>query len=317
MNKADLLEILKAHFSQSPITGYTDYPFRKIIRKYGCRGLIFTEMVSGKGYLMNPKHHEEILRFDEEDRPIGIQIFGGDPESIASTAEAVEEKYSPDVIDINMGCPARKVTNKFGGAALLQHPDIAEKIINAAVKRVKTPLTIKTRIGWSFGDLLSKPLLKLAEDNGLLCAFLHLRSKTSLFSGRLEYDNFRKLKDGFKIPLIANGGIYSKEDFLKTVDEIQPDGIMIGMGSAGNPWIFNIKDTDYKAPVISEKLSVLKEHLLLTIEYFGETSGIHKFRKFYKPYLTGIPNHTKILPELFKAKNINEVLDILNMNFVF
>ncbi|HDS09685.1 MAG TPA: hypothetical protein ENN73_05595 [Firmicutes bacterium] len=313
MNNLLLSEIILHHFSQSPVAGYSDYPFRKIIRKYGCRGLIFTEMVSGKGYLMNPSFHEEILHFDDSDRPVGIQIFGGDPEAIALAAEAIEKKFHPDLIDINMGCPARKVTHKLGGAGLLNNPHLAEKIIRECVKRVKTPVSIKTRIGWNYGDMLSRTLIKSAEENGLICVFLHLRPKTGLFSGKLELENFLSIKKEFKIPLIANGGVYSKDDFLRIYGNIKDCGVMIGRGSFGNPWLFKIKEPDYSTPSISERLSVLKEHLCLTVNYFGEEHGIPKFRKFYKPYLTGISNHTKFLPSLFREKNLSDILNIINL----
>lgn len=310
-----LLDIIKTNINQSPLAAYTDYPFRKIIRKYGCRGLIFTEMISGRGYQMNSDFHDRFIKFEDVDRPVGVQLFGSDPEALALTAKDIENKFKPDLIDINMGCPARKVTGKSGGAALLKHPDLAEKIILSVLKKIKTPLSIKTRIGWSINDCKSKDLIKIAEENGLLCVFLHLRSKKALFSGELELENFKTLKAVFKIPIIANGGFYSKEDYDRIVNDINPEGILIGRGSTGNPWIFDINKSDYKEPTREKRISVMIEHFNLMIDEYGETSGILKFRKFLKPYLKGIPDHVKFLPQLIRFKTKQEIIETIRKHF--
>lgn len=303
LSREDLINTVTSILSQAPVAGYTDYPFRKIIRELGCDGLIFTEMISGTGFLMNPEGAGTLLKFDEEDRPIGIQIFGNDPENMGKTATIIEKEYNPDVIDINMGCPARKVTKKGGGAALLNNPQLAEKIICSVLEKVTCPVTFKTRIGWANDDMKSKPLIDLAEKYNLPCVFLHIRSKASLFSGKLEIENYKSLFQIFKIPIILNGGIFDKNQLNKIQTEITPPGIMIGRGSIGNPWIFSPGTKLRNQMALAERIPVLLKHFNLMLDFYPEKSAIHKFRKFYKPYLKGLPNHTHLIPQLVRSDN--------------
>ena len=289
----------------APMAGITDLPFRLICEKYE-PGLVVTEMVSSKALLYNDEKTKKLLNVDGEKRPISMQIFGSDEEAMAYGAKYVSK--IADIVDINMGCPAPKVTKNGDGSKLLLDLDKAGRVIDSVVKNSSKPVTLKIRLGWDKEHIVATEVAKLAETLGVSAIIVHGRTRDEYYSGKANLDEIRKVKEAVNIPVIGNGDIVDEETAKAMFEKTGVDGIMIGRAAIGNPWIFErvryYLETGEKLPEVSleEKFKIIKEHFLLELQEKGEYTGIREFRKHLAFYSKG----------LSKASEFRNKINILN-----
>ncbi|MBP1712910.1 MAG: tRNA-U20-dihydrouridine synthase, partial [Deltaproteobacteria bacterium] len=274
----------------APLSGISDLPFRLLAKEQGC-ALVFTEMISAEGLSRKARATLKLLKSQPEERPFGVQIFGPEPEILAEAAKAVEG-WGGDLVDINMGCPVRKVVHGGSGSALLREPARIRKILKAVRKATSLPLTIKIRTGW---DEKSKNFLevgKIAEEAGVDAITIHGRARSQGYAAKADWADIRELKSTLKIPVIGNGDILTPPSILKILSYTGCDGAMIGRGAYGNPWIFAkglslLRGEIPREPSLEEKEELLLRHLSLMVDWKGEIHGLREFRKHLIWYTRG------------------------------
>ena len=274
----------------APLSGISDLPFRLLAKEQGC-ALVFTEMISAEGLSRKARATLKLLKSQPEERPFGVQIFGPEPEILAEAAKAVEG-WGGDLVDINMGCPVRKVVHGGSGSALLREPARIRKILKAVRKATSLPLTIKIRTGW---DEKSKNFLevgKIAEEAGVDAITIHGRARSQGYAAKADWADIRELKSTLKIPVIGNGDILTPPSILKILSYTGCDGAMIGRGAYGNPWIFAkglslLRGEIPREPSLEEKEDLLLRHLSLMVDWKGEIHGLREFRKHLIWYTRG------------------------------
>ncbi len=288
----------------APIAGFTDSPFRRICVNHGC-GLTMTELISAEGIVRKNKKTMDLLKFTEGERPFAIQIFGRKPDTLAAAAEVVES-LSPDLIDINMGCPARKVVGSGNGSALLKDPVLAGRIAEAVVKRTKLPVSAKIRIGWDESSLNYMDVVKALEDGGISLIIVHGRTRAQQYSGRADWNVIREIREKSSVPVIGNGDIDSYDKAIEMMEFSGCPAVMIGRGAIGNPWIFS-----GRTPSSSEIIATVKYHLDLMLDEYGNR-GIHMMRKHIVQYIRGTKNAAKARSAIVKAVSRDEIISILD-----
>ena len=310
---------LKNNILLAPMAGITDLPFRLICEKFE-PGLVCTEMVSAKAIFYNDEKTKKLMNLNGENRPVSIQIFGSDVESMAYGAKYVSQ--IADIVDINMGCPAPKVVKNGDGSKLLLDLEKAKQIINAVVQNSKVPVTLKFRLGWDNEHIVATELAKIAEDAGISAITIHGRTRAQYYSGTADLEIIKKVKETVKIPVIGNGDVTDEKSAEEMFEKTGVDGIMIGRASMGNPWIFKkIKyylETGEKLPEISadEKLKIVKEHLNLLVEEKGEDVAIKEFRKHLAAYSKNLPNSSNFRVKVNAIDDRNELECELSKYFV-
>jgi len=310
---------IKNNVFLAPMAGVTDMAFRSICKEFGV-GMIYTEMASSKAIHYGSEKTENIYEILDEERPVGIQIFGHEPEIMAETAEKLSD--IADVIDINMGCPAPKIVKNGEGSALMKDLKLAEDIIKKVVKASKVPVTVKFRKGWDDNSVNAVELAKIAESAGAKLVTIHGRTREQMYSGSVDYKTIKEVKKAVKIPVVGNGDIFDKESAKKMFEETGCDGIMVARGAQGNPWIFrNIIDYLDKGEAlenisINEKINVVLKHLDLAVKYKGEYTAIREMRKHIAWYLKGVSGAAKIKEMINQEKNLEKVKEILNKTAV-
>ena len=303
----------------APMAGVTDLPFRIIAEKFN-PGLVCTEMVSAKALFYNDEKTKQLLKMDGEKHPISVQIFGSDIESIKYSTEYVSK--IADIIDINMGCPAPKIVKNGDGSKLLLDLNKAEEIIKTVVENSKVPVTLKYRIGWDQDNIIACELAKIAEDNGISAITVHGRTKSQYYSGKANLDIIKQVKQSVKIPVIGHGDIIDEETALNMFEYTGVDGIMIGRGTMGNPWIFKqIKyylKTGEKLPKPSnaEKYEILKEHIELDIKEKGEVVALNEMRKHIAWYTKNMPESSGFRDKVNHINNVKELMDCVEKYFI-
>lgn len=299
----------------APMAGVTDMAFRSICKEFGV-GMMYTEMASSKAIHYGSEKTEEIYEILDEERPIGIQIFGHEPEIMAETASKLSEVA--DIIDINMGCPAPKIVKNGEGSALMKDLKLAENIIKSVVKVSKVPVTVKFRKGWDDKSVNAVELAKIAENSGASLITIHGRTREQMYSGVVDFEIIKKVKDAVNIPVVGNGDIFDGESAKKMFDETGCDGIMIARGAQGNPWIFK-EIISYlnegkllEKPDVNEKILLILRHLELAVRYKGEYVAVREMRKHISWYLKGVTGAAKIKEMINQEKELEKVKEILN-----
>ena len=303
---------IKSNVIQSPLAGVTDKIFRKFIRRWAPDSLLFTEMINATslklGYGL-----EKINQISKEEGPVGIQLFDNRPNSIADAAKEAES-LGAYIIDINMGCPVKKIAKKGGGSALLKDPSLAVELVKQISRAVKIPVSVKTRIGWSYKDKNIIDFLLRLQDAGANMFTIHGRTREQGFNGKADWQFIRKLKEELEIPLIANGDIYNVKDAIECLKITKADGIMIGRGILGSPWIIGEIDSalkgleNFKKPTVEEKLHLIIEHIDELIFEKGQ-HGLLLARKHIAWTCKEFEGAQSLRKNLVKAKSPQEAKD--------
>ena len=290
----------------APMAGITDLPFRVMAKKQGV-ALVYTEMVSSKAIFYGDEKTKKLLNIEGEKRPIAVQIFGSDIESMVYAAKYVEP--IADIIDINMGCPAPKVVKNGDGSKLLLNLDLAEEIVKAVVDAVQKPVTVKFRKGWNNSNIVAVEAAKRFERAGAKAITIHGRTREEYYSGTCDLDIIKEVKQAVGIPVIGNGDVKDIKSAEKMFEYTGVDGIMVGRASLGNPWIFKsvIEGVEY-IPTNKERLEAILEHLELMIKEKGEYVAIREMRKHISGYTKNLPNSSKFREEMNKIENKDELV---------
>lgn len=294
---SDPTGLFKGKILLAPLAGITNLPFRMIAREFGC-DLCLTEMVSANGLVRGSETTAGYLKTIPADRPLGVQIFGSDPQVMARAAVLVS-KHKPDFIDINMGCPIRKVVRSDSGAALLKNPALAGAIIEAVVRVVTVPVTVKIRSGWSPQSINAVEIAGIVQAAGAAAITVHGRTAQQGFSGHADWGIISRVKKAVTIPVIGNGDIRNPSDAVRIFSETGCDAVMVGRGSLGNPWLFRgirmllAGVMDNPAPQLQERFEVVKRHFDREVETFGMRAAQRMFRKHLLWYTKGLPGSGK------------------------
>jgi len=275
------------------MAGVTDLPFRRLCRKMGA-GLVVSEMVAADPNTWSTRKSRLRVQFGDEPAPRSVQIAGYDPQMMAEAA-LFNVQLGAEIIDINMGCPAKKVCKRAAGSALLQNPELVESILTAVVSAVDVPVTLKIRTGWDRQNRNADTIARIAEDSGVAALAVHGRTKACRFVGEVEYDTIAKVVDAVSIPVLANGDITDPQRAVSVLKHTGAAAVMIGRAAQGNPWIFNqinhfLKyDQPLSPPSMEECSQVMSEHLLALHEFYGETGGVRISRKHIGWYINSLP----------------------------
>lgn len=298
----------------APMAGIADRAFRELCINYGA-GYTVSEMVSSKGLTMGDKKSGELLTLGEIENPAGVQIFGDNPEIMAQAAKMCI-KYHPNIIDINMGCPAPKIAMNGGGASLMKNPLLAGEIIKAVSKAVDIPVTVKIRKGWDDENITAVELAKIAEKNGAAAITIHGRTRMQMYSGKVDYNIIAKVKKAVDIPVIANGDIVDEQSAAIMFEKTNCDAIMIGRGALGNPWIFRrinayLNECRVLPDVsINEKMVVMLKHIQKIIEYKGEYTAMREARHHAAYYTKGIRGGAALRKEISTFEHFEQLEEL-------
>ena len=299
-----------------PMAGVTDLPFRLLCKEMGCN-MLYTEMVSAKAILYKNKNTKELLNIDKNEHPVGVQLFGSDPDIMAQIAAQVEEGEC-DFIDINMGCPVPKIVNNGEGSALLKQPKLVEKILTKMVKAVNKPVTVKIRKGFENGTVYAVEIAKIAESCGVSAIAVHGRTREQYYSGKADWDVIKDVKKAVKIPVIGNGDIFSAEDAKAMKEYTGCDGLMVARGARGNPWIFReIKEylengNVIDKPTINDIREMIIRHAKMLVNYKGEYTGIREMRKHIAWYTAGLPHSAELRRMCNQIETMENLVETVN-----
>lgn len=307
---------LKSNLILAPMAGITDLPFRMLNRKFGCV-FAFTEMLNVRSVSYKSRRLKEMLTFDRQDSPLGVQILGCEPKFILKALEVLA-KYKFALLDFNAACPAKKVVRRGEGASLLKDPKKLGVILRLLVKNSSIPVTIKIRTGWDNNSVNAKEISCLAQDSGVAAVFIHGRTKTQEYSGDADYATIAAVKKSLEVPVIASGNIFDGKLAKKMLDETGCDGLLVARGALGNPWIFKeIKEYLAKGkitqkPQIKDIARTMTAHLHSYVEFYGERNAVIKFRKFFIWYTKGLHNIRPLREEASGVKTEIKMLEIIH-----
>lgn len=299
----------------APMAGITDLPYRIICRELGC-GMTVSEMVSTKGLLYKNIKTFAMLRIDPAERPTAIQLFGSVPAELAE-ASVIVAKSGADVIDFNMGCPVPKVVNNGEGSALMKDPQLAYEVLARMVDAVSIPVTVKFRAGWDAGSINAEAIAMLAEKAGVAALAVHGRTREQFYNGKADWQVIKRVKAAVKIPVIGNGDIFTVADGLRMLQETGCDGLMIGRGADGNPWLFQklrsamLGEAVPSEPSLREKLALALRHLEMLIEYKSELVAVKEMRRHIGAYLKGMPKAAEYRGRFHQVETYKVFKDLL------
>ncbi len=318
----------------APMAGFTDYSFRRICRERGAEYTV-SEMVSAKALCyeqmskknpLSPSKTAPLAAVRCEENPMAIQLFGSEPEFVAEAAAMIESREyrscvseaSPVSIDINMGCPMHKIVGNGEGSALMRNPELAAKIVEATVKALKnTPVTVKIRAGWDDGSKNAPEMAKMLEAAGASLICVHARTREQMYNPGIDMDIITRVKKAVNIPVLGNGDIYSADDAVKMLEVTNCDGLMIGRGALGNPWIFSeiaarLKGVEYEQPTLSERLDTCLCHIALIRDSKGEYTAAAEIKKHAALYIKGVRSAASVRDRIMKTASTAEIEKIIN-----
>ena len=294
----------------APMSGVSDYPYREIVKKFK-PALVFSEMIASRALVENNKKTQKMIKKDSGEL-YAIQIAGCDPK-IMSEAAKLCENSGADIVDINMGCPVKKVVNGYAGSALMKDENLASSIISSVVKSVKIPVTLKMRKGWDDNNLNAPKLAKIAEDEGVKMLTIHGRTRNQMFKGKADWNFIKNVKDSVKIPVVVNGDINEIDDYYESKKQSNGDAVMIGRGSYGRPWIFE-EIRQYKRNIKkkfdvsqNDKKTIILEHFALALEHYGIDIGLKSFRKHLGWYSRSLESSNEFR---FKINNCTDHIQV-------
>lgn len=304
----------------APMAGVTDLPYRLLCKEQGC-GYMVTEMVSAKAVLYNNKNTDLLMLTKEEEAPVALQLFGSDPEIMADIADRLSDRGFAG-FDINMGCPVPKVVNNHEGSALMKEPLLAGKIVEAMAKRVKCPVTVKFRKGFDENNVNAVEFAHIMEESGAAAVTVHGRTREQFYSGKADWDIIRQVVDRVKIPVFGNGDIFSGEDAKNMLEQTGCQGIAVGRGAKGNPWIFREINAVMEGkeipppPTVKERKEMIVRHAKLMVEYKPEFMVVREMRKHVSWYTTGLHNCAALRDEVNHTESLEELFELLDKRMI-
>ena len=299
----------------APMAGVTDLPFRLLCKEQGA-GLLCMEMVNAKAIMYKNRNTIDLLKIDERELPVSLQLFGSDPDIISSIAHEIEERPF-DILDINMGCPVPKIVNNGEGSALMKNPKLAGEIIEKTAKAIQKPVTVKIRKGFDDDHINAVEMAKIAEASGAAAIAVHGRTREQYYSGKADWDIIRQVKEAVSIPVIGNGDLLTAEDVIAMQEQTGCDGFMIGRGAQGNPWIFRQVLHYFETgehlpkPEFEEVVEMMLRHARMMLEFKGEYTGIREIRKHGAWYTAGYKNSAKLRVMINAVETYDELEALL------
>ena len=308
--------VLDNPYVLAPMAGVTDLPFRLLCREQGV-GLLCMEMVSAKAIQYNNKNTKALLEIHPEEPPVSLQLFGSEPDVISEIAKQIEE-LPFSILDINMGCPVPKIVKNGEGSALMKNPKLVYEIVSKTVKAIEKPVTVKIRKGFDDSCINAVEIAKIIEDAGAAAVAVHGRTREQFYSGKADWGIIRQVKEAVSIPVIGNGDVVSGESAIAMMKQTGCDGVMIGRGAQGNPWIFS-ELIEYERtgkmperPSLEEIKNMMLRHAQLQLQYKGEYLGIREMRKHVAWYTTGLANSAKLRAEINAVETYEQLESLLN-----
>lgn len=299
-----------------PMAGVTDLPFRLLCKEQGA-GLLCMEMVSAKGIMYNNKNTKFLLTIDERERPVSLQLFGSDADIISEQAKRIEE-LPFDILDINMGCPVPKIVNNGDGSALMKNPRLAGEIIEKTARAIQKPVTVKIRKGFDDAHINAVEMAHIAQESGAAAIAVHGRTREQYYSGKADWEIIRQVKEVVHIPVIGNGDVWTPQDAIDMRKQTGCDGVMIGRGAQGNPWIFkqilHYEQTGelLEKPSPQEVTEMILRHAKMQMEFKGEYTGMREIRKHAAWYTAGYKNSAKLRGKINETETYEELKELLS-----
>jgi len=307
---------LESNVLLAPMSGVTDLPFRRLVKGFGA-SLVISEMIASRAMILQTRESLQKCKKDAAHYPMSVQLAGCDPEVMAEAAK-LNVDLGADIIDINFGCPVKKVVNGFAGSALMKDEELATRIMDAVVKAVKIPVTMKMRLGWNYENLNAPSLAKKAEDVGIQMLTIHGRTRCQMYNGNANWELIRNTKEAVKIPVIANGDIKNSEDAKRALELSHADGVMVGRACYGKPWLIAQidaelrKDTAIKVPSLVAQKQIILNHFAEMIEHYGEQGGIPLARKHIGWYSSGLKSSAEFRAKINITQGYENVRELIS-----